>query len=154
MTEVSLIDTLNVNVITENIFLGGYDAAFSKEFIQTYKIGGILNCTDNIKSRCDRSVKLKQIPLTDGESDTLSFSSIFSAITFIESILVSQDKILIHCLAGRSRSASILCGYLMWKNKWSMTKSLAFIKNRRPEADPDENYLKQLKLFEKHISIQ
>ncbi len=36
----------------------------------------------------------------------------------------------------------------MWKNKISFNKALDFVKNKRPIAYPNDNFIKQLKNYE------
>jgi dual specificity phosphatase 12 len=46
-------------------------------------------------------------------------------IEFIETILAENEKVLVHCHAGVSRSATIVCAYLMKKHGKSVKKALA-----------------------------
>jgi len=45
------------------------------------------------------------------------------SFTFIEAALNSGGKVLVHCAAGRSRSASIVVGYIMHKRKISFSEA-------------------------------
>jgi len=33
--------------------------------------------------------------------------------------LGKEEKVAIHCHAGRGRTALVICGYLMFKNEWN-----------------------------------
>ena len=65
-------------------------------------------------------------------------------INFIE----GKDKVLVHCIFGKSRSASIVVAYLMWKEKRSLDDALNFVNQKRPIAVPNTGFQKQLKIFE------
>jgi protein-tyrosine phosphatase len=56
-----------------------------------------------------------------------------------------KKNVLVHCHAGISRSAAIVCAYLMTKNGWSFSEALNFIKKRRNRVKPNENFVYLLK---------
>ena len=56
-----------------------------------------------------------------------------------------KKNVLVHCHAGISRSAAILCAYLMTKHYWSYEQALNFIKKRRNRVKPNENFVYLLK---------
>lgn len=60
----------------------------------------------------------------------------------------ANKNVLVHCHAGVSRSAAIVCAYLMRKKGIGFESSLQLIKERRSRAKPNENFCKILKDFE------
>ena len=60
-----------------------------------------------------------------------------------------DEKILVHCAAGASRSASIVIAYLMWDKKMSYHMALNFVKDKRFIIYPNRAFKEQLQLFEK-----
>jgi hypothetical protein len=59
-----------------------------------------------------------------------------------------RGAVLVHCKAGISRSASVVMGYLLYKNPdMSVAEALAMIKVARPVAQPNPGFLSQLELF-------
>ena len=62
---------------------------------------------------------------------------------------------LIHCFGGRSRSATFVVAYLLWKNEDNSPKklqeTLEFVKQKRSLVKPNEGFMKQLKDWEKVI---
>jgi protein-tyrosine phosphatase len=66
----------------------------------------------------------------------------------------------VHCAAGISRviidlkqSTSIVCAYLMSKNKWTFLKTLGFVRAKRRIVCPNPGFERQLKNFEKQIQM-
>ena len=62
-----------------------------------------------------------------------------------------EDKILVHCVAGSSRSATIVIAYIMWSKKMTYSKAFNFVKNKRSIIYPNTGFIEQLKLFEKEL---
>ena len=59
-----------------------------------------------------------------------------------------EEKVLVHCMAGASRSATIVIAYLMWTQKMDFEKAFQFVKDKR-DIFPNYGFEKQLQLFEK-----
>jgi dual specificity phosphatase 12 len=66
-----------------------------------------------------------------------------NAIAFIDKALsTSYGKILVHCFAGVSRSASIVIAYLQKKNPESKLKDiLAYVRSIRAIVNPNPGFL-------------
>ncbi|EAR86621.3 dual specificity phosphatase domain protein (macronuclear) [Tetrahymena thermophila SB210] len=61
-----------------------------------------------------------------------------------------NNKILIHCAQGKSRSATIVCMYLMRTFNWSFDQTLKYVQDRREVANPNYGFVEQLKSFEQN----
>ena len=59
-----------------------------------------------------------------------------------------DEKVFVHCLAGSSRSASIVIAYIMWSEKKTFTEAFDIVKSKR-FISPNEGFIEQLKMFEK-----
>jgi predicted protein tyrosine phosphatase len=86
-----------------------------------------------------------QIPLDDLPFAELA-AILPSSTAFIHTALESSPhaKVLVHCVQGISRSASVVCGYLMWRYGWSVKESVGFVKRKRPIAEPNRGFMVQL----------
>merc|ERR1712087_837021 len=91
--------------------------------------------------------KLKCIDLSGYEIT----KDVIAAIKFIEQCLNGNDggNLLIHCASGKSRSASICIGYLMWKQNISFEDAKYAVRQKRPIIFPNAGFEKQLKEFAK-----
>lgn len=67
---------------------------------------------------------------------------------FIHHILESGDKVLVHCVAGVSRSATIVTAYLMRLNDMRYKEALAMLKRVRPFVTPNQGFIDQLRLYQ------
>jgi len=58
-------------------------------------------------------------------------------------------KVLVHCEQGRSRSVSVVVAYLMRAGGCgTVDEALALVKACRPEAQPNDNFMEQLHIFQ------
>ena len=93
--------------------------------------------TDNIKH------KLVSI----GDSESINIIKYFGeCINFIK----GEEKVLVHCAGGISRSATVVIAYVMWKKKIPFLKALEFVLEKRGVA-PNPGFRDQLELFEKEL---
>ncbi|XP_060567203.1 probable dual specificity protein phosphatase DDB_G0281963 [Ruditapes philippinarum] len=67
---------------------------------------------------------------------------------FIDEADKQNGKVLIHCLAGMSRSSTIAVGYLMYKSKIPLEVAMHIVKQYRKKIKPNEGFMRQLELFE------
>ena len=57
-------------------------------------------------------------------------------------------NVLVHCMAGVSRSVSVVIYYLMKKYFENFDKTFAFVKSKRPIANPNDSFKGQLQKYE------
>lgn len=70
-------------------------------------------------------------------------------LSFIhEVITVKKEKILVHCLAGQSRSATIVVAYLMKYQNLTVEQALQIVQEKRIYANPNKGFRQQLALFQ------
>jgi protein-tyrosine phosphatase len=60
-----------------------------------------------------------------------------------------KNKIFVHCMAGISRSASIVIGYLVWSKRFTIPQAYSHVKNIRSRIRP--RFLKQLTPMEAKV---
>lgn len=63
----------------------------------------------------------------------------------------NRGKVLVHCHAGISRSATICMAYLMATRKLRMEEAYEFVKTRRRVVSPNFNFMGQLLNFESRV---
>ena len=60
---------------------------------------------------------------------------------------VEKGGILVHCMAGVSRSATCVIAYLMREHKHSLRSALELVRSKRPIVCPNYGFHKQLKEY-------
>ncbi|XP_060092838.1 dual specificity protein phosphatase 12 isoform X2 [Heteronotia binoei] len=89
-----------------------------------------------------------RVPLLDEpQSDLLS--RLDACAAFISRARERGGCVLVRCYAGVSRSVAVVTAYLMKINHLPFEEAYAFVRSLRPEAEMNEGFEWQLKLYEK-----
>lgn len=102
--------------------------ASSRENLKLKGITHILNITENMPNKFPHDFVYKTVKVTDSEKTNLvgRFPDIFNFIS--EALRNKQNKILIHCYAGVSRSATVVIGYLMKTQQMPLDLAFKFVR--------------------------
>lgn len=126
---------MTINKITENIYLGNANDAQSLPHLQEHGITALLNCAFDL-DYVQKQVLTTKVGLIDGPGNKAS--SLTTAVDILN-ILVKQDnKVLVHCFEGKSRSPTVVATYLAHQQKKSLKECLVEIKQIRSVVDPKE----------------
>lgn len=68
---------------------------------------------------------------------------------FIENAFENKGNILVHCMMGRSRSATIVAAYLINTFGMDVDEVLSLMKNKRNIIQPNKHFEKQLRKYYK-----
>jgi protein-tyrosine phosphatase len=142
-------DPLPVEVVP-GVFIGSIGAALNKNFLLENQISHILTVADNLNSSFPELFTYKSIEILD----TIEFNilNVFDeAFSFIDTALAAGQKVLVHCFAGKSRSATIIIAYLMKNHSMSLDSALKFLKSKRPVIMPNQGFLFQLSIYENSL---
>ncbi|CAM6111608.1 unnamed protein product [Calypogeia fissa] len=72
---------------------------------------------------------------------------------FVEDARKSKRRVLVHCGAGASRSATLCAAYLMRVNQWKADFTLKFLKQQRRQVDPNPGFLQCLYEYERELGL-
>ena len=65
-----------------------------------------------------------------------------------------RTNVLVHCMAGISRSVTVVAAYMVRKFKKSSEEVIGQIRRRRPIVNPNRGFIQQLKEFEMSMLVQ
>ena len=131
--------------ITDNIYLGDINAANINN-LKKENITKVLTVTDNRAPHYRKEDKINQRIIKVADTMATNIIKHFGeSLRFIE----GDDKILIHCIAGQSRSATIVIAFIMWKQKLSFEEAFNLVNGKRKVVNPNFGFIAQLKIFEK-----
>lgn len=75
----------------------------------------------------------------------------FLPISFADSVKNSGGRVLVHCQAGISRSATICLAYLIQSHRVRLDEAFDFVKQRRGVISPNFSFMGQLLQFETQV---
>ncbi|XP_061430215.1 LOW QUALITY PROTEIN: dual specificity protein phosphatase 6-like [Lethenteron reissneri] len=114
----------------------------------------ILNVTPNVPNAFEsrRDFVYKQIPVPDHWSQNLS-QFFPEAIAFIDEARQKKCGVLVHCLAGISRSVTVTVAYLMQTLNLSLNDAYDLVRNKKANISPNFNFMGQLLDFERTLGL-
>ncbi|MBN3270691.1 DUS2 phosphatase, partial [Polyodon spathula] len=132
------------------LFLGSAHHSSRREVLQALSITAVLNVSSSCPNLFESELRYKSIPVEDSQAADIS-AWFPAAIDFIDSAKNSGGRVLVHCQAGISRSATICLAYLIWSRRVRLEEAFDFIKKRRGVISPNLGFMGQLLQFETDV---
>ena len=142
--------------VCANIFLGGEYCAKQDKVLTDLKLTHIVNATSECRHHFPARAAYFRVPVLDADLAPIA-DHFDAALAFMAAGLQSGGRVLVHCAQGRSRSVTILLAYLLrfgaaGADGGGLTRfadvdaALAFVQRARPYAQPNDGFLRQLRL--------
>jgi atypical dual specificity phosphatase len=132
------------------LFVGDITAAESAPVLAAYRITHVLSAMRGaVHVPAELALRQMHVPLDD-----LPFSELAEYLpettAFIRDALRADPaaRVLVHCVQGVSRSASVAAAYLIARYGWTASQAVQYIKSKRA-VDPNLGFLSQLQEYEK-----
>ncbi|XP_077977422.1 dual specificity protein phosphatase 18-like [Glandiceps talaboti] len=142
---------MDMSQITDYLYLSSGAAACSGRNLRLKGITFIVNVTPTSTKRpTGLDIQTMQVPINDVPAASLSpyFDSVADKIREEK---VRGGKILVHCVAGVSRSSTMCIVYMMKHESLSLRKAHDYIKARRSVIRPNLGFWKQLINYEMRL---
>ncbi|KAJ1760358.1 tyrosine protein phosphatase yvh1 [Coemansia sp. RSA 1591] len=127
--------------IIDGLYVGSAMAEADKPKLDACGITHILSITSHYVPSNPTLIPIDDLP----EENIIQYFP--QTNRFIGHALKEGGRVLVHCMAGQSRSAAAAAAYLMQTQQLTSTQALAALKERRPQIHPNEGFLEQLQLF-------
>lgn len=142
----------HVNEVWPNVYIGDEDTARDKYKLRSLGITHILNAAEGTWNSVDtgagyyRDMDIVYYGVVAEDVATFDLSQYFFSVSrFIEKTLSNPlNKLLVHCVMGRSRSATLFLAYLMICEHMTVVDAIEHVKKRR-RIIPNWGFLKQLR---------
>uniref|UniRef100_UPI00398E8C83 dual specificity protein phosphatase 8-like isoform X3 n=1 Tax=Pristiophorus japonicus TaxID=55135 RepID=UPI00398E8C83 len=137
--------------ILPHLYLGSQKDVLNKDLMVQNGITYVLNASNSCpKPDFISESHFMRIPVNDNYCEKL-LPWLDESVDFIDKAKVSNCRVLVHCLAGISRSATVAIAYIMKTMGLSSDDAYRFVKDRRPSISPNFNFMGQLLEYEKSL---
>jgi hypothetical protein len=142
-------------VVPEFLFIGNAKAAKDQSLLQKVSITHVVNLAGKVWF--PGQFIYKECKIADAEDVDLE-PILADVFAFIDAASEKKKgRIFVHCLAGVSRSAAIVLGYLMHRFNLALWHSFVYLKFRRDSIRPNHGFLQclsklEIKLFGRQLT--
>ena len=152
----ALTEVINISKIKDGFFLGDKLAAISIDVIIQFKITHFINATGNQIMNQWESVGITYLTLNWSENER---QILFDGkdeiaeriVQFIDNSFIEGEGLLAHSFKGQNRVCIVVLIYLMKKYKWSLNKSMDYLKSKKNDVDIVPYFYMQLIKFEERL---
>ena len=137
-------------IIRPGLFLSSDDIAANYNIIELLSIDTIINVTNECKNHHqerDKGINYLQLKAID-QADYDMTKVWFQAAEAIHTARSHMKTVLVHCHAGKSRSASTIIYYLMKHEGKTFDQAFNYVKSCRPSINPNYGFIAQLQSCE------
>ena len=140
------------NEIVPRLWLGDYHASQDETFLRANHIDVVFNCTKDVPFVNWIEHKYR-VPVDDNlEEEEIRNLELWAGEVALKIMqhYKAGHRILVHCLAGRQRSAASVAFFLIAYKGMLTEEAIPFIKSKRPVAFfPKPNFLKAIVGFDR-----
>lgn len=135
--------------ITDNIYIGSLENASNIDYLKAQGITHTICCIGDY-SPAEECTQIIYLPIEDNSRQNI-LPTVKAATRFITKALEENPsaKILIHCQMGMSRAVAVAAGYFVQSGQYSSRDAFALISSKRPIANPNAGFLKQINELKK-----
>lgn len=145
-------NSLHATEIYNGLWLGDIHSANDLQFLNSKSIDYIVNCTATLTTA--ETKRIFRIPVKDNQemSEIYKMYKLLDKSTRLIAKLLEKGNVLVHCHAGRQRSATVIVAFLM-RFGISLKEAYKCVKSKRPTVfTPLPNFDKALRQYENDLS--
>ena len=141
-----------VDRIVKNLYLTNFMGAEDEEELRRVKCTHIVavgkEFLDNSQNHAGQKLKVQfyNVDVTDDEKqrEVMAGAIRGAAIFIMDALKNKKARVVVHCAAGDSRSATIVIGYLLMCAKYELLPAFTMVRHNRPCVWPNNGFMKAL----------
>lgn len=138
--------------ILDGLYIGSESNAQNLEELSAENIRHIVNVTSHVPLYHSDSERFHYCHISADDTQKQNLLEHFErAYAFISQALSKREKVLVHCVAGISRSPAIVISFLMRYARLSMNDAYELVKSKRTIVAPNLNFMGQLLQYEERL---
>jgi len=138
---------VSINEIVPGLYLGDFASACNKDVLKKMEFTHIVTAILGVNEMYPDDFRYLTLPLRDVRSETI-FTTFRDSSEFIQNALDEGGKVLIHCIAGVSRSATLVAAYLIKEYGLDSNSAIKFIQQKRNIVNPNSGFKEQLDRYD------
>ncbi|XP_063621124.1 dual specificity protein phosphatase Mpk3-like isoform X1 [Cydia splendana] len=141
--------------ILPNLYLGNSTNSEDCDALARHNIKYVLNVTPDLPNAFEAAggdISYLKIPIADHWSQNLAVH-FPQAIRFIEEAMSARCGVLVHCVAGVSRSVTVTLAYLMQRHRLCLRDAFELVRARKTDIAPNFHFMRQLHAFERDLGL-
>ncbi|CAH2107580.1 unnamed protein product [Euphydryas editha] len=141
--------------ILPNLYLGNSTNSEDCDALARHNIKYVLNVTPDLPNTFEAEgcgINYLKIPIADHWSQNLAVH-FPQAIRFIEEAMTARCGVLVHCVAGVSRSVTVTLAYLMQRHRLCLRDAFELVRSRKTDIAPNFHFMRQLHSFERDLGL-
>lgn len=136
--------------VIPNLYICGV-SALKPSVVLALNFDLVVNCTKEVPNmNLPPDVERLKLWLDDTEETDLA-SYLHMAVDYIKMIMGTDGRVLVHCVAGVSRSAAVCLAYLVKHESMTLRQAYEHMAAQRPRVRPNLGFWRQLIEFEKEM---
>lgn len=143
---------LGISEVLPSLYLCGACAVVRPETLENLEIKFVVNATVELPDTPLPDEKPEYLRVAIKDSRESNLIDYFDQVADrIEKIRQEDGKSLVHCVAGVSRSVSLVLAYLMKYADMSLKNAFHHVRSVRPQVRPNLGFFKQLIEYEQRL---
>ena len=139
--------TRGIVKIEDYLYLGTYRDAISNKKLEKHDIKVLINMAQEFTMKnIPKIIEYNFFGIDDTNDQELDLQPILKCIN---EYIIQKKNVLVFCMAGKSRSASVIVNYIMEYNNKTLKQSYILVKRKRQIINPNIGFREQLMEMER-----